>query len=213
MRGEIDKNSIQFMSLRLFTIASKPMLTDNYWQAYGYAKVPKRGSMWSKLLPKTFELEDYIYESLLMMGSVDVLMRINKANMPKEDKVLIALMLLDSIFDTTAHMFPFDSFMDKTLRVYNMHLKGGKLKEVYGPVILEAKKDLSNKSFAKFLVGTIQLFSHSENQKNFLIKSDYITDLIEGGPRKVGGSKLNWSAPEEKIQQYKKILDREVFNG
>ena len=186
----------------------KPMLSDDLWQCYGYKKRPKKGNMWSKLFPKMFKLEDFITKEILTMALIDILNGIKKTIETSDEKLLISVGVVDKFLFAGKGMFSHESFMENLFLTYASYLESDKSK-LYEPVILKAKNILDEKDCAKFMVGTINLLSvgHFED---FLLKSDYIKEVIE---KSSSENKLKLSMPYEIIEKYMLLLDNKILKS
>lgn len=203
-----NNQDINDLVLYLAATAMKPLLEDEIWQCYGYRKKPKHGAIWHKILPNKFELDDYITINILTIGLIDILNGIKKSNKSPEEKLLITLGVIDQFFITTKSMFNFDTFIDNVCSTYSSYLDNDKSK-LHEPIILKSKEVLSKKSFAKFMVGTIQLLGVSENKGDYLLKSSYIIDTINKSSL---DNKLSLSMPEEEYKKYGELLSKKVLN-
>jgi len=102
---------INDLVLQIAVMAMRPVLNDDVLQCYGYKKKPKHGSMWDKIFPKMFALENFISQELLIMGLIDVLNGIKKSNETPDTKLLISIGVIDQFLTTTEHMFSSELFM------------------------------------------------------------------------------------------------------
>lgn len=179
----------------------KPLLSDEIWQCYGYKKRPIKGAIWTKLFPKKFALDNFISREVLTMGLIDVLNGIKKSDVPDETKLLIAVGVVDQFLSTTKNMFRTEDFMQNLFSAYASYLKSDKSK-LHEPIILKSKDVLDKKDFAKFMVGTIKLLA-IEHANDFLLKSDYIKDVIEKSSPE---NKLNISMSDEDYKKYTPLI-------
>src|SRR3989338_8359356 len=193
---------INDLVLQLAVMAMKPVLNDEVWQCYGYKKKPKHGSMWDKIFPKMFALENFISKEILTMGLIDVLSGIKKSAETPDTKLVISIGVVDQFLSTTKNMFPSDLFMENLFSSYASYLKSEKSK-IHEPVILKAKDILDEKDFAKFIVGTIKLLA-MEHADYFLWKSARIKSVIEKSSKE---NKLNISMPDEVYKKYLPLLE------
>lgn len=198
---------INDLVLSLAVTAMKPLLNDEVWQCYGYTKKPKRGNIWYKMFPKKFELENFITKEVLTMGLIDVLNGVKKSTETSDTKLLISIGVVDQFLSTTEHMFSSAMFMENLFSTYASYLKSEKSK-IHEPVILKAKDVLDKKDFAKFMVGTIKLLA-IKHADDFLLKSDYIKDIIEKSSKK---NKLKVSMPDEVYKKYLPLLEEKILN-
>ena len=199
---------INDLVLQLAVMAMKPVLNDEVWQCYGYKKKPKHGSMWDKIFPKMFALDNFISKEILTMGLIDVLNGIKKSEETPDTKLIISIGVVDQFLSTTKNMFPSDSFMENLFFTYASHLKSEKSK-IHEPVILKAKDILDKKDFAKFMVGTIRLLA-MEHTDDFLLKSDYIKSYIEKSSKE---NKLNISMPDEIYKKYLPLIEEKILKA
>ena len=200
--------NINDLVLFLVAIAMKPLLDDEIWQCYGYAKKPRRGSIWYKMFPKKFELENFITKEILTMGLIDVLNGVKKSTETAETKLLISIGVVDQFLSTTKHMFTLDLFMESLFSTYASYLKSEKLK-IHEPLILKAKDILDKKDFAKFMVGTIKLLLNA-HAGDFLLKSDYFRDVIEKSSKE---NKLKISMSDKMYKKYLPLLEEKILNA
>lgn len=198
---------INDLVLNLTVLAMRPVLNDEIWQCYGYRKKPKHGSIWDKIFPKMFALENFISKEVLTMGLIDVLNGVKKSTETPDTKLLISVGVIDQFLTTTKHMFPIDSFMENLFSTYASHLKSEKSK-IHEPVILKAKDILDKKDFAKFMVGTIKLLA-IEHANDFLLKSDYIKGVIEKSGKV---NKLKISMSDEMYKKYVPLIEAKILN-
>ncbi len=154
----------------------KPVLDDNLWTYFGYKKRPKRGAIFSKLVPEKHELENFILQQVITMSIIDTLFGIKHSKLDEKDKLLLAVGLLDRTIKATKHMISPDDFVANLIDLYEKYLKSDKNK-IYAPVIAKSKKQLSKKNFAKFMVGTTYIFSH-RNEGHCFLDSDIVTKNI-----------------------------------
>lgn len=192
----------------LAATAMKPVLSDEIWQCYGYHKKPKHGAMWDRIFPKMFAVENFISREVLNMGLIDVLNGIKKSNVSDDTKLLIVVGVVDQFLSTTKNMFKSEDFMQNLFSAYASYLKSDKTK-LHEPVILKSKDVLDKKGFAKFMVGTIKLLA-IEHASDFLLKSDYIKDVIEKSSPE---NKLNISMPDEMYKKYVPLLSEKILNS
>ncbi|MFA6007024.1 MAG: hypothetical protein WC784_00040 [Candidatus Shapirobacteria bacterium] len=157
--------------------AMNPLLDNSLWQCYGYAKRPKHGSIVEEMFPKKFELDKFITKEVLTMGLIDVLNGIKGSNKSPEDKIFLAMGLLDIFIFTTKHLFPPEEYMEELYQKYGEYLKAEKDK-LHITAILRAREKLNKKNAAKFLVGTTQIFASNPNQENFLIDNKKVSGII-----------------------------------
>ena len=188
-------------------MAMKPLLNDDVWQCYGYKKRPRHGSIWNKIIPKKFELEDFITKEILTMGFIDVLNGIKKSTETPDTKLLISIGVIDQFLSTTKDMFSSDLFMENLFSTYASYLKSVKSK-LHEPVILKAKNSLDKKYFAKFMVGTIRLLA-IERADDYLLNSNYIKNVIDKSSKE---NKLKISMPEEAWRKYGTLLSEKILN-
>lgn len=160
--------------------AMQPLLKDDLWQCYGYAKRPKSGAILAKMFPKKYELENFITKEVLTMSVIDVLNGIKKSNVSLDTKLLISIGIIDQFISVTQHLFSPESFMDNLFDSYALYLKCDKSK-LHEPIIIKSKSILDKKDFAKFMVGTIKLLA-MEHTDDYLLKSDYFKDAIDKSP-------------------------------
>ena len=199
---------INDLVLQLAVMAMKPVLNDEVWQCYGYKKKPKHGSMWDKIFPKMFALENFISKEILTMGLIDVLNGIKKSTETPDTKLVISIGVVDQFLSTTKNMFPSDLFMENLFSTYASYLKNEKSK-IHEPVILKAKDILDKKDFAKFMVGTIKLLLNA-HAGDFLLKSDYIKDVVEKSSKE---NKLKISIPDEMYKKYLPLIEEKILNA
>ena len=205
-----DNKIIDINDLVIFLAATgmKPLLSDEIWQCYGYRKRPKKGNIWNRLFPKMFELENFISREVLIMGLVDILNGIKKSSETRDTKLLLAVGVIDQFLDTTKHLFSSDEFMENLFSTYTSYLKSDKTK-LHKPIILKSKEVLNKKDFAKFMVGTIKLLA-IEHADDFLLKSDYIKNIIEKSSKE---NKLKISMTDEMYKKYVPILEEKILNS
>ena len=194
--------------------AMKPLLSDGIWQCYGYKRRPRHGNIWNKIFPKTFELENFISKEILTMGLIDILNGIKKSEIPSDTKLLVAVGVVDRLLSTTKHLFTLDLFMQNLFSTYASFLKSDKSK-LHEPIIVKATDILSKKDFAKFTVGTIKLLTDSplleiERSNDFLLKSDYIKDVVEESSKE-GEMKIFMTG--EVYKKYAPLLETEILNS
>lgn len=202
------KTDINDLVLQLAVMAMKPALDDEVWQCYGYKKRPKHGSMWDKIFPKMFALENFISQELLIMGLIDVLNGIKKSNETPDTKLLISIGVIDQLLTATEHMFSSELFMKNLFSSYASYLKSGKSK-IHEPIILKSKDVLDKKDFAKFMVGTIKLLA-IEHTDDYLLKSDYIKGVVEKSSKE---NKLKISMPDEMLKKYLPLIEEKILNA
>ncbi len=200
---------INDLVLQLAVMAIEPMLlNDQVWQCYGYKKRPKHGSIWDKIFPKMFVLENFISKEILTMGLIDVLNGIKKSAETSETKLIISIGVVDQFLSATKNMFSLDLFMENFISTYALHLKSEKSK-IHEPIILKAKDILDKKDFAKFMVGTIRLLAIKQTE-DFLLKSDYIKSYIEKSSKE---NKLNISMPNEVYKKYLPLIEEKILKA
>ena len=191
----------------LAVIAMKPLLSNEIWQCYGYEKQPKHGNILDKIFPKMFNLENFISREILTMGLIDVLNGIKKSTETPDTKLVISVGVIDEFLSTTKHIFPADLFMDNLFSSYTSYLKSEKSK-IHEPVILKAKDILDKKDFAKFMVGTIKLLTIKQTD-DFLLKSDYIKDVIEKSSKE---NRLDISMSDQMYRKYLPLIEEKILN-
>jgi len=204
-------SDINVLVLFLAVTATKPLLDDKVWQCYGYTKRPKHGDIWSKIFPKRFELEDFISREILTMGLIDVLNGIKKSQQKSDIKLLLSIGVIDHILSVTKHVFPPDLFMENLFSTYDSYLKSEKSK-IYEPIILKAKNVLNERDFAKFIVGTIRLFTHEAD--DYLLNSDYIKSFIDKSDieKSAKERRLKISMSEEMYKKYVPLIEEKILN-
>jgi hypothetical protein len=207
-----DENAItdvNYLSLFLAGKIWKPLLDDDeVWHCYGYAKRPKRGSIWHEMFPKKFELENFIVKEILTMSLIDVLNGVKKSTKTPDTKLLISIGVIDQFLPTIKHIFSSDSFMENLFSTYASYLKSNK-SELHIPVILKAKNILDKKDFAKFMVGTIKLLSNRKHAGDFLWESAYIKSIVE---KSIIENKLRMSMSAKIYKKYLTLLSEKIFN-
>lgn len=205
--ADMDNKPTDINDLVLFLAGTTvhPLLQNYLWQFYGYKKRPKSGAFFNRMFPKKYALENFITKEVLTMSLIDVLNGIKKSEVSVDTKLLISLGLIDQILSTTKQLFSTDSFMDNLFVTHESFLKCDKSK-LYEPIIIKAKDTLDEKHFAKFMVGTINLFA-TGNTKDYLIKSDYLKDTINKSPI-FSDVKLKLKEPEILNKYGSKILER-----
>ncbi len=197
---------INDLVLSLAVLAMKPLLSDEVWQCYGYKKRPKHGNIWNRISPKIFELENFIQKELIVMGLIDVFNGVKKSTENSDTKLLISIGIVDqflSLPNNKSH----ELFMENLFSTYDTYLKSEKSK-IHEPIILKAKDVLGKKDFAKFMVGTIRLVA-IHNTGDFLLKSDYIKDVIEKSSTE---GKLDIYIPNEVYRQYLPLIEEKILN-
>ncbi len=97
--------------------------------------------------------------------------------------------------------------MENLFSAYAAYLKSEKSK-IHEPVILKAKDVLDKKDFAKFMVGTIKLFT-AEHVADFLLKSDYIKNVVEKSSKE---NKLRISISDEMCKKYVPLIEEKILN-
>ena len=198
---------INNLVLFLAVTGMKPLLGNEVWRCYGYKKRPRHGAFLDKIFPKKFELENYISKEILTMGLIDVLNGIKKSTENTDIKLLLSIGVIDQVLATTKQMFSSESFMENLFSTYASYLISEKSK-IHEPIILKAKVVLKKKDFARFLVGTIKLLA-IEHADDFLLKSDYIKDVIEKSSKE---NKLKISMPDEIYKKYLPLLEEKILN-
>ena len=201
-------SDINDLVIFLAATGMKPLLDDEIWQCYGYPKVPKKGSVWVKLFPKKFALENFISKELLTMGLIDILNGIKKSKENHETKLLLAVGVVDHFLETTEHMFATKELMQNLFSTYTSYLNGDKSK-LHEPIILKAKDVLDKKDFAKFMVGTIRLLS-IEHASDYLLKSEYIKNIVEKSDKE---NKLKISMTDEAYKRYVPMIEDKILNS
>ena len=199
---------INDLVLQIAVMTMRPVLNDEVWQCYGYKKKPKHGSMWDKIFPKMFALENFISQELLIMGLIDVLNGIKKSSETPDTKLLISIGVIDQFLTTTEHMFSSELFMKNLFSSYASYLKSGKSK-IHEPIILKSKDVLDKKDFAKFMVGTIRLLA-IEHADDYLLKSDYIKSVVEKSSKE---NKLKISMPDGMYKKYVPLIEGKILNA
>lgn len=189
--------------------AMQPLLKNEIWQSYGYRKRPKKGAIWNKIFPNKFQLENFIATEILTMGLIDTLNGVKKSTKSHDTKLLISLGVVDQFLSTTEHMFNTSSFMENLFSSYASFLKQNKSK-LHEPIILKAKEILDKKDFAKFMVGTIKLLAMTPYDGDYLIKSNYIMNLINKSTVK---NKLKISMSDEMYKKYEPLLSKKILNA
>lgn len=187
--------------------AMQPILNDEIWQKYGYKKRPRRGNIWSRLFPKKFELENLITKEILTMGLIDTLNGIKKSNVSLDNKLLIAIGVIDQTLSTTSHLFETRVFIENLLSTYKACSSCEKSK-LHESFILKTKDILRKKDFAKFLVGTIALLGTLPFAEDLLLKSDYLKNVIDNATLE---NKLKVGLSEDKFQEYAKLLSEKIL--
>lgn len=204
MSKQIDINDlVEYLA----ATAMRPLLDDEVWRAYGYNKRPKSGSVWHKMFPDKFELEDFITKEVLTMGLIDTLNGVKKSKLSFDEKLLVSLGVLDQFISTTKHMFGPDSFIDNLMTSYASYVKNDKSK-VHEPVILKSKDVLNKKNFTKFMVGTITLLGISPHEGDYFLKSSVLKDTIDNTTFE---NKLKISMPEEMYKRYTELLSSQIL--
>ena len=199
---------INDLVLFLSGTAMRPLLTDEIWQNFGYKKCPKKGNIWNRLFPKKFELENFITKEILTMGLIDTLEGIKKSNKPTDIQLLILIGVIDKFLSATRHLFDSPSFMENLFSTYSSFTtcEKSKLHELF---IFKAKDILNKKHFAKFLVGITVLLGTPPYAGNFLIKSDYIKEVVDGS---LAGNKLKIDMTEETCKEYGRLISEKIIN-
>ncbi len=203
-----DKTKLNDLVLYLTGMAMRPVLDDELWKTYGYNKRPKSGSVFHKMMPDKFELEDYITKEVLTMGLIDILNAVKKSNKPSDEKLLIAFGVVDQFLETTKHMFTSDSFMDDLQSSYASYVECDKAK-IHQPWIIKSKDKLNKKNFAKFMVGTITLLGTETHGGDFFLNTSILKDTIDNS---TVDEKLKVSLPEEKHKKYLDLLENQILN-
>jgi hypothetical protein len=206
----MDKKITDINDLVVFLagIAMQPLLNDEIWKKYGYKKRPRKGNIWNKIFPQKFELENLITKDILTMGLIDILNGIKKAIKSSDIKLLLSIGVIDQFLSTTKHLFDPHSFMENLLSTH-ASLSTCEQSKFHAPFILKAKKILSGKDFAKYLVGTTALLGTPPYADNFFLKSDYIKDVI--GNLSIE-NKLKILMPEGMYKKYRVLLAEKILN-
>jgi hypothetical protein len=202
---------INNLVLFLATTGMRPLLNDEIWRYYGYKKRPKKGDIWNKLFPKMFELENFIAKEILIIGLIDLLNGIKKSKETYDTKLLISIGVIDQFLSATKHLLSADLFMEDLFSAYASYLKSNK-SNLHKPIILKAKDVLNKKDFAKFMVGTIKLFTELftiECAGNFLLKSNYVEEIIEKSSKE---HKLKISMSKKMYRKYVPLLEEKILN-
>jgi len=199
---------INDLVLFLSGTAVQPLLTDEIWQKFGYEKRPKRGNIWSRLFPKIFELENLIKEEILTMVLIDTLNGIKKSSQSIDDKLLISIGVIDGFIAVTKHLFDSDLFMENLFSTYTSFVtyEKSKLPELF---IVKAKNILSQKHFTRFLVGIIALIGMPPYIEDFLIRSEYIKDVVDNSSIE---NKLKINISEEMYKKYGQLVLEKILN-
>lgn len=203
-----DKTKLNDLVLYLSAMAMKPVLDNELWKVYGYSKRPKSGSVFHKMFPDKFELEDYITKDVLTMGLIDILNAIKKSSKSSEEQLLIAFGVVDQFTETTKHMFPSDDFIDYLLSSYSSYVEGDKAK-IHEPWIIKSKDKLNKKNFAKYMVGTITLLGTETHNGDFFLDTSILKNTINNS---VIDEKLKVSLSEDKHKKYIDLLSSHIFN-
>lgn len=200
---------INDLALSLSGTAMRPLLTDEIWRNFGYKKRPKKGNIWSKLFPKKFELENLITKEILTMGLIDTLDGIKKSNKSTDTQLLISIGVVDRFLSVTKHLFYFPSFMENLFSTHSSFItcEKSRLHELF---ILRAKNILNKKHFVKFLVGITALLGTPPYTGNFLIKSDYIKEVVDNSPAE---NKLRIDILEETYEEYSHLIAEKIINA
>jgi hypothetical protein len=210
MFNKMDNKITDINDLVLFlaVTAMKPSQDNNFWQFYGYKKRPRHGSIWDRFSPKMFELENFISKELLTMGLIDVLNGIKKSTEDSGVKLLIAIGVVDQFLSTVGRVFPSDPFMENLFFTYDAYLKSEKSK-IHWPSLLKANDTLGKEDSAKFMVGTTKLFAADQSFDGFLLKSDYIKNIIKESSKE---NKLKISMSDEMYKKYLPLLKEKILN-
>lgn len=184
------------------------ILSDEIWQNFGYKKRPRKGIIWSKLLPEKFELDNYIIKEVLIIGIIDLLNSIKETKLLSDKKLLIAIGMLDQILPTTKHLFNENIFLKNIIDTYKICSKHEKSK-IHEPFILKAKEELSKKAFTKFMVGITALLGTPPFYAGLLLDENYIKNEIESFNLE---NKLKVGLSEEKVEEYTKLLMENIFS-
>lgn len=199
---------INDLVLFLAGTAMRLLLTDEIWQNFGYKKRPRKGNIWSKLFPKKFELENLITKEILTMSLIDTLNGIKKSIKSIDTKLLISIGVIDKFLSATKHLFDPHSFMENLFSTYSSFITCEKSK-LHEPFILKARNVLNKKHFAKFLVGTTALLGTPPYTDNFLIKSDYIKEVVDNSSTE---NKLKIDMSEEMYKEYGYLVSEKILN-
>lgn len=200
---------INDLVLFLTSMALKPLLIDEIWQNFGYRKRPKKGRIWSRLFPKKFKLENLIMKDLLTMGLIDTLNGIKKSSKLIDTQLVISIGVIDKFLSTIKYLFDPIPFMDNLFSIYSSFAICENLKS-HEPFILKSKNILNKKHFAKFLVGIITLLGMSTYTDGFLIKNDYIKEIIDDSFCK---NKLQIDMSDKMCEKYVNLVLEKILNS
>lgn len=209
MKDKIKTTDINELANSLAVMAMTPLLDNNLWQCYGYSKRPKHGSVFEKLFPDKFELENYITKEVLTMGLIDVFNGIKKSSKTPEDKIFMSMGLIDIFLFTTKHLYSYDSFLEHLFEAYDDYLKSDKDK-LHISSLLKAREVLDKKNSAKYLVGTTMIFSHDTHTEDFLVNSERVKELIDDTSL---DGKLKISMPKEILDKYVHLISTKILNN
>ncbi|MBU0710955.1 hypothetical protein KKA87_03390 [bacterium] len=199
---------INDLILFLSGTAMHPLLTNEIWQKFGYKKRPKKGNILTKLFPKYFALYNLITREILTMGLIDTLDGIKKSNKSTDIQLLISIGVIDKFLSTTKHLFDPSLFMENIFSTYTSFTKCERSK-LYELFVFRAKDILNNEYFAKFLVGITALLGTPPYTGNFLIKSDYIKEIVDASPVE---NKLKIDMTKETYYKYGHLISEKIIN-
>ncbi len=184
------------------------LLSDEMWQLFGYKKCPKRGSKWSELFPKKFQLEDLITEEILTMVLIDTLCGIKKSSVSYDTKLLISIGVIDRFISTMGHKFEGHSLMKNLFNTYASFLQSEKSK-LHIPIITKGKEILSAKDFSKFLVGITYLVGTPQFLGSYLLNTE---DIVEAINNSSTTNRLSMDLSKEFYQEYAELVAHKILD-
>lgn len=185
---------------------TKPLLYDEIWKCYGFKKRPSHKSKLNSLLGKNFDLENNIIKEVLTMGLVDIINGIRKSKESRVTKLLITLGVIDQFLSMTKNVIIPDQLIESFLYTYENYRANSKT-DLHALIVYKIKNKLNKRDFLKFLAGTEKLLALKANG-DFLIKSDYITKIIENSYKY---RKLNLMMTGDEYEKYSSLIKERIL--
>jgi len=173
---------------------------DDLWKNYGYKKRPKRGLIFSKFFKKQTELENHIVKVVIAMSFIDLIKALNKSKLDKTEKLALLMLVTDRVNAVTKQILPTDEIVQFTIEKYEECEKNN-TKEICLPFTRE--KSLSKNNFAKFMAGTISMFS-TQKLDYFLMDSEQLVKRYN----KIDKLSEEYKLKDLKNEEYTKTWDK-----
>ena len=157
------------------------LLDDETWKLFGYKKRPKRGAIFSRLFPKKYELDNFIFRHFFILGVIDVLNGIKKSKQSYYNKTIVILNFFEEVDVLSKNTDCLTDLLKDLPTAYDIY-KESNPKNLYEPYLSKSENVLGSTNSARFLIGISKIqferMLMDISAKDFFLSSDRVAELI-----------------------------------